>query len=81
LGKETQLTLFKSKAKIGIRDLKQNKHVLLHKIASIRTTLIYNKWLSLRQNVGEIEQQIFLPNAVRRKLFAWCTKFGEINPT
>ncbi len=54
--------------------------MLLHRIASIWTTLIYYKWLSLRQNVGEIEQQIILPNAVRRILFAWRTKFGEINP-
>jgi hypothetical protein len=30
--------------------------------------------------VGEIEQQFFLQNAVRRGLFDWQTKFGEIDP-
>jgi hypothetical protein len=36
--------------------------------------------ISLAQNVGKIKLQIFLPNAVRRKLFAWPTKVGEIDP-
>jgi len=35
---------------------------------------------SLMQNVGEIEQGIFLPKAVHRRLFAWRTKFSEIDP-
>ncbi len=43
-GKETQPTQCKSDAKprSGIRDLKQNKHQLLHRIASFWITLIYN---------------------------------------
>jgi len=43
-GKETQPTLCKSdtKPRSGIRDLKQNKHQLLHRLASVWTTLIYN---------------------------------------
>jgi len=36
--------------------------------------------ISLAQNVGEIELEIFLPDAVRRQLFACHTKVGEINP-
>jgi len=35
--------------------------------------------LSLRQNVGEIEWNFFLPRFVRRQLFAWQTRFGEID--
>jgi len=44
LGKETGPTLCKSDFKLGsgFRDLKQNKHLLLHRIQSIRTSLIYN---------------------------------------
>jgi len=30
--------------------------------------------------VGDIEQQIFLPKGVCLRLFAWRTKFGEIDP-
>jgi len=29
--------------------------------------------------VGEIEWGFFLPNSVRRQLFAWGKKFGEID--
>ncbi len=29
--------------------------------------------------VGVIEQQQLLPNSVRQQLFAWQTKFGEID--
>jgi len=42
--KETWLTLCKSDAKqsSGVADLEQNKHQLLHRLQSIRTSLIYN---------------------------------------
>jgi len=30
--------------------------------------------------VDEIERKFFLPNAVRKQLFAWQKKFGEIDP-
>jgi len=30
--------------------------------------------------VGEIEQRFFLPNAVSWQIFAWQSKFGEIDP-
>jgi hypothetical protein len=43
-GKETWPTLCKSdtKQRYGVRDLEPNKHQLLHRIQSIRTSLIYN---------------------------------------
>ena len=42
---------------------------------------LQNGKISSVQNVGEIEQHIFLPNAVCWQLFAWCTKVGEIDPS
>ncbi len=44
-GNDTQLMLCKTNAKprSGIRDLKQNKQQLLHRLPSVRTTLINNK--------------------------------------
>jgi len=46
LGEETQPTLSKSDAmpRSGNRDLRRNKHQLLHRIAWLWTTLIYNNF-------------------------------------
>ncbi len=43
-GKETQPMLCINNAKLrsGVKDMKQNKHELLHRITSIKTPLIYN---------------------------------------
>ena len=44
MGKETQPTLCINDPKLrsGVEDLRQNKHQLLHRIASVKTPLIYN---------------------------------------
>ena len=42
-GEETQLTLciYDAKPRSGVKDLKQNKHQLLHRITSVKTPLLY----------------------------------------
>jgi len=51
LRRETQPTLYISDAKLrsGIQDLERNKHQLLHRIASVKTPLIYNESIDLIQ--------------------------------
>ncbi len=45
LGQETWQSLCINNAKLrpGVKDLERNKHQLLHRIASVKTPLIYNK--------------------------------------
>jgi len=44
LGKETQPTLCRRtpNVKLGLRSQERNKHQLLHRIATVKTPLIYN---------------------------------------
>jgi len=60
LGKETQpkLCINDAKLKAGILDLEQNKHQLLHRIASIKTPLVYNMMFNFK--VVKIDSEIII---------------------
>jgi len=53
---------------------------LAHTFGEWRTAFGEFQHTNLAYKIGEIKRQFFLLNAVRRQLFAWHTKVGEIDP-
>jgi len=47
-----------AKPRLGVRDLKQNKHQLLHRLANIWTTLIYNTITLEIQTCKKLQQSL-----------------------
>ncbi len=79
-GKETKLTLCINNAKLrsGVKDLRQNKWQLLHRITSVKTPQIYNNLTKLTPFAGTSYSLDFSPSYSRWNGFERCHQFSKI---
>jgi len=77
-GKETRLTLCINDAKpiSGVKDLRWNKHQLLHRITSIKTPIIYNTFTEHFSNYVHLKYQ----SLFRMCHLLWSTFWLLANP-
>jgi hypothetical protein len=62
-----------AKPRSVIRDLKQNKHQLVHRLANVRTTLIYNR-INKSHNTEGGHREVLKKC---QELFEWTAASGE----